>query len=115
MTIGYIKESVYIEKPQTAQLENNREVSKISQDGLPPMPEKSTFTFHHSFYCNPKIVLEDATISDETQDRLQVLKQDCNDIVSQHSDIGLTYLEEMTIETDPELPPVASKLYPLSF
>ena len=35
-------------------------------------------------------------------------------MISQHSsDIGLTHLEEMTIKTDPDLPPVASKPYPL--
>ena len=52
-------------------------------------------------------------ISDKIQNRLQLLKQDYNDIVSQHSsDVGLTHLKEMTIETDPELPPVASR-YPL--
>ena len=59
------------------------------------MPEKSAFTFHHTFYPKPKVVLEDAPISDKTWDRLQKLKQDYNDIVSQHSsDIGLTHLEE---------------------
>ena len=65
-------------------------------------------------YPKPKVILEEATISDETRSKLQVLKQDYNDIVSQHiSDIGLTHLEEMITKTDPELPPVASKLYPL--
>ena len=55
-------------------------------------------------------VLEDTTISDKTQARLQEIKQDYNDIGSQHSnDIGVTCLEEMTIKTDPDLPPVASK------
>ena len=79
------------------------------------MSEKSAFTFHHNFYPKPKVVLEGATISDKTQGRLQELEQDYNDIVSQHSsDIGLTHLEEVTIETDPDLPPVASKPYPLS-
>ena len=55
----------------------------MSQDKLPPMPEKSAFTFHHNFYPKPKVVLEDATTSDETNNKLQVLKDDCNDIVSQ--------------------------------
>ena len=60
------------------------------------------------------VVLEDATISDETRNRLQVLKQEYNDMVSQHSsDMGLTHLEEMAIKTDLGLPPVASKPYPL--
>ena len=110
-TIGYIKESEYINKSQTGQQENMREVSKISQDKLPPLPKKSAFKFHHNFCSKPKVVLEDATISDKTQNRLLVLKQNYNDIVSQHhSDIGLTHLEEMTIEPDTEVTPVASKL-----
>ena len=45
---------------------------------------------------------------------MQVLKKDYNGIVSpDSSDIRLTHLEEMMIETDPELTPVASKPYPL--
>ena len=66
MTISYIKESEYIETSQTDQEENMREVSKISQDKLPPMAEKSIFTFHYNFYPKPKIDLEDAKISEET-------------------------------------------------
>ena len=78
------------------------------------MPEKSTFTFHHNFYPKSKIDFKGTKISEETLNRLQVLKQHYNDIASQHSSgIGFTYLEEMTIHKDPELPPVASKLYPL--
>ena len=76
MTIGYKKESEYIEKSQTDQQENIREVSKISEDKLPFMPEKSAFTFHQNNYPKPKVVLEDATLSDETKNRLQLLKQD---------------------------------------
>ena len=74
------------------------------------MPEKLALTFHHNFYPKPKVVLEDATISD-----IQKLKQDYYDIVSQpsHCDKGLTHLEEMTIKKDPDLSPVASKPYPL--
>ena len=81
MTTGYIKELEYIEKPQTNQQENIREVSKISQDKLPPMSEQSGFTFHHNLYLKEKVALEDAVISDKTWDRLQDLKQDYNDIV----------------------------------
>ena len=114
MTIGYVKESNYIKKSQIDQQENFREVSKISQDKLPPIPEKSAFMFHHNFYPKPKIDLKDAKISDETQHKLQILKQDYDDIVSQHSsDIRLTHIEEMTIEMDPELPTVVSKPHPL--
>ena len=78
------------------------------------MPEKSAFSFHHTFYPKPRIKLEVAVISDATREKLQVLKQNYNDIVSQHSDeIGLTHLEEMVIETNPKLPPMVTKPYPL--
>ena len=41
--------------------------------------------------------------------KLPRLKQNYDDVVSTHSsDIGLVHLEEMTIETNPELPPVPS-------
>ena len=81
---------------------------------LPPMPVKSAFMFHHTFYLKPKLDLEDSKISQETQQKLQTFKQDYDILVSKHSsDIGLTHLEEMKIETDPKLPPVASKPYPL--
>ena len=78
------------------------------------MPNNSAFMFHHTFYSKPEIVLEDATISEETQQKLETLKQDYDDIISKHSSgIGVTHLEEIRIESDPELPPVASKPYPL--
>ena len=51
--------------------------------------------FHHTFYPKPKIDLEDAEISNETQQKLQISKQDYDDIVSKHSsDIGLTHLRK---------------------
>ena len=53
-------------------------------------------------------------ISDETKKKLQVWKQKYNGIVSQNSsNIGLTHLEEMVMKMNPELPPVATELYPL--
>ena len=113
-TIGYVKESNYIEKSQMDQQENTGEVNEKSHNKLPPMPEKSAFTFHHNFWPKPKIDLEDDKISEETWLKLQILKHDHDDIVSQQSSvIRLTHLEEMTIETDPELPPIMSKPYPL--
>ena len=78
------------------------------------MHEKSAFMFHHTFYLKPKIDLEDAKISQEAQQKLQASKQDYDDIVSKHSsDFGLTHPEEMKIKTDPKLPCMASKPYPL--
>ena len=78
------------------------------------MSKKSAFMFHHYFHPKPKISLEDAKISEKTRQKLQVLQQDYADIVSIYSsDIGLIHLEEMTIETDPNIPPDMSKPYPL--
>ena len=49
-------------------------------------------------------------ISEDTQQKLQILKQNYDDTDSKHSsDIRPINLEEI----DPELPPVVSKLYPL--
>ena len=105
-----MKESDYVKKSQNEQ-ENIGNSAEINQEKLPPppMPEKSAFTFHHNFYPKPKVKLKDGIISDETKEKLQVLKQNYNHIVSQHnSNIGLIHLEEMVIETNPELPPIVS-------
>ena len=66
-TISYMKVSDYVKKSQSDQQKNIREIAEISQDKLPPMPEKSAFTFHHNFCPKPKVKLEDAIISDETK------------------------------------------------
>ena len=41
----------------------------MTYDKLPPIPEKSAFTSHHSFYPKPKVKLEDKIILDETKDK----------------------------------------------
>ena len=70
------------------------EVTQISHEKVPPMPEKPTCMFHNSFYPKTKIYLEDTEISKEIQQKLQTLKQDYENIVTQHSsDVGLTHLE----------------------
>ena len=76
--------------------------------------QKIAFMLHHNFYPKPKIDIKDAEIPEETRQKLQTLQQNYDDIVSKHSsNFGLTYLEEMTIDTDPNLPLVMSKPYPL--
>ena len=78
------------------------------------MPENLAFVFHHNFYPKLKVDLEDAEIRPEIKQKLIDLQQKYDDIISKHSsDIGLTHLEEMKIYIDPNLPPVASKPYPL--
>ena len=62
-TIDYMKESDYVEKSQNEQ-EKFGKIAGITQDKLPPMPEKSVFTFHHNLYPKLKVKLEDMVISD---------------------------------------------------
>ena len=86
------------------------DVIEISHDKLPSMPEKSAFMFHHNFYPKPKVDLEDTVITQEIRQKLLDLQQKYDDIISKHSsDIGLTLLEEIKTDTDPDLSPVASK------
>ena len=67
--------------------------------------------FHHDFFLKPKVGLEDADIAQEIRQKLLDLQQKYDDIISTHSnDIELTHFEEMKINTDPNLSPVASKL-----
>ena len=59
------------------------------------MPEISAFLFHHNFYPKLRIDFKDAKISQERQQKLQLLKQEYDDIVSKHKNIiGLTHLGE---------------------
>ena len=68
--------------------------------------------FHHNFYQKLSVDLEDADIIHETSQKLLNLQQKYD--TSKHSsDNGLTHLEEMKTETDPNLAPVASKPYPV--
>ena len=113
-TIWCVKESDYIEKLMIEHSDHITEVTEISHEKLLTMPKKSAFMFHHSFYPKPKIDLEGATIPQETQKKLETLKQDYDNVISEHgSGIGLTHLEEMRLETDPELPLVTRTPYPL--
>ena len=78
------------------------------------MAEKSAFVFHHNFYPKLKVGLEDDEITPQIKQTLIDLQQKYGNIISNHSsDIGLKHLEEMKIDTDLNLPPVASKPYPL--
>ena len=69
--------------------------------------------FITSFNPKPKIDLENIDITQETKQKLIDLQQKYEDIISKHSsDTGPTNLEEMKIDTDPNLPPLGSKPYP---
>ena len=70
--------------------------------------------FYHNYCPKPKIDLEDTDITQETRQKLLDLQQKYDDIISkQSSNIRRTHLEEMEIDTHPNLPPVTSKPYPL--
>ena len=74
--------------------------------------ENSAFLHPSKFYPKPKIVLKDAQISDEVKERFDKLLEEYEDIMSHKAmDIGMTTMEEVPIEMDPDLPPVASKPY----
>ena len=60
----------------------------------------------------PKVDLEDVEITPQIKQKLTDLQQKY-DIFSKHSsNIGITHLEEMRINTDPNLPPVANNETP---
>ena len=80
----------------------------------PQCQNKSAFMFYHNFYPKPKVDLEDADITQETRQKLLDLQQKDVDIISKHNRvIRLTHLEEMKIDTNPNVPQIASKPYPL--
>ena len=129
MTTGYVKELEYVEKAPPEQFKNSGKVTetqpfRTSTDTVGEVMEihwwitlntrKVSLQFLHNFYPKPKVDLKDNDISQETRQKLLTLQQNYDDIVSKHSsDIRLTHLEGMKIDTDPNLPPVASKPFPL--
>ena len=70
------------------------------------MPDTLAFVFQHNFYTKPIVALEDDEITPEIKQKLIDLQEKYDNIISKHSSsIGLTHLEEMKINTDPNLPP----------
>ena len=68
------------------------------------MPEKSAFMFHHDFFPKPKIYLKDAENIKRLGKTISIITR-YDAIVSMHSsDIVPINLEEMTIDTDQNLP-----------
>ena len=65
----------------------------MSQEKLPPPPEKLAFVFHYTFYPKPKVHLEDAEITPKNKQKLTDLLKKYDNIISRHrSNIGLTHL-----------------------
>ena len=90
---------------------------EVLHDKLAPLPEKSDFMFHHNFYPKPNVHLKDGNIMQDIRQKLLNSPQKYDDTIHKHSsDIGHIPLEEIKIDTDQSLPPVAGNLilYPLN-
>ena len=111
--VPWISGRVTKTQPPVTSTNTVEEVMEISHDKSSPMPDKSAFIFHHNFYPKPEVDLKDVDITQGTRQKLLTLQQNHNDIVSKYnSDIGLIHLEQLKIDTDQNLPSVASKPYP---
>ena len=51
------------------------EVAEVTQEKLPPMPQKSAFTFHHNFYPKPKKKIRSLIFSDEIKKNCRYLNK----------------------------------------
>ena len=88
--------------------------SETKDEILPAIPPDYKMIFPCDHIPVRKVLLKDAKISVETQEKLNGLIHALEDIMSSSSnDIGYTKLIDMDIETDPNLPSVASKPYTL--
>ena len=59
---------------QVEQSDYITEVTEILHEKLPPMPEKSAFMFHQTFYPKRKMDLDNSTIFKETKEKVESLK-----------------------------------------
>ena len=105
---------------QEITLDSNRKNHHENTGKLAPIAENSVFMFHEDFYPKPRITQLDAELSPKTQQQLETLleeySEEFSDIMSESSsDIGLTHLKEMVLQTKPGSIPVVSKPYPLHF
>ena len=84
----------------------------LKESEIREIAENLAFFLPSKFYPNPKAVLKDAQVKDIMKDKLNEILEEYKDIMShKSSDIGMTTLEEVPIETDPNLPPIAFKPY----
>ena len=83
----------------------------LKESEIREIAENSAFFHPSKFYPQPKIVLKDAKIKDMTKDKLHEILEEYKDMSHQSTGTGVTTLEEVPIETDPNLPHVASKPY----
>ena len=77
--------------------------------------ENTTFVGRHNTYTKPKVKLKDVQLSRELKKKFEQLKEKYSDIFSVGpSDIGITDLSEMSIDTKPDAIPYAVRPYKLA-
>ena len=90
----------------------DREVKGVS---IRETLEKTVFIGRHNTYTKPKVVLRDVKLPPDLQKEFKNLKEEYRDIFSTgHSDIGITDLSEMTIDTKEDAIPYTARPYKLA-
>ena len=100
-----------------------RHVYKLDTDSTPEAEgpsvrealEKTAFVSRHNTYTKPKVDLRDVVVPPDLQKKFENLKKKYADIFSVGpSDIGLTNLAEMTIDTKADAIPYTARPYKLA-
>ena len=120
-TLAYLTPAQYESYYETGEAHSNIVIANIlatilghNVEILPAIPACSKMMFPGDHTPPRKVVLQDAKISEDTQEKVNSLWYIFEDIMSSSSsDICYTKQIEMEIETDQKLPPVASKPYTL--
>ena len=77
--------------------------------------EKTVFVGRHNMYTKPKVVLRGVKLPPDLQKEFENLKEEYRDIfLMGPSDIGITDLSEMTIDTKEDAIPYAVRPYKLA-
>ena len=96
----------------TLQLGENKSVDPVQ---VCRSLENTAFVGRHKTYTKPQVKLKDTEVSESICQAFEQLKEEFKDIISQGpSDIGVTNLAEMTIDTKPDSIPHASHPYKLA-
>ena len=96
----------------TVQLEKQPEVDPVQ---VWKSLENTAFVTRYNTYTKPPVKLKDAVVPESICEGFEKLKEEFKDIISQGpSDIGVTDLAEMTINTKPDSIPHATHPYKLA-
>ena len=92
----------------------SREEQKTPKASVQKVLENTAFVGRHNTYTKPKTTLRDVTLTPHLQSKFKGLKERYKDIfLVGPSDIGVTDLAEMTIETHEDALPYAARPYKL--